>query len=78
MNIYLYLYRNSNGFIRAKKRVWSPRTPQASCFLYSYKTKKYHETFLYYFDEFGEPVSPFLIDSDIFRAALQREGLDLR
>lgn len=76
--IHLYVYILDGGYIRCKKRVWSHRTPQSSCFLYSNKTRQYHEALIYYMNASGEAIQTVIIDRQQFRAALMREGLDLR
>ncbi|AXH77631.1 MAG: hypothetical protein [Caudoviricetes sp.] len=81
--IYLYVYcKEYNGvvsFMRAYKYQTPKKdtTPSCSMFMYSDKSKRYHETYIYFMDWFGEPMQ-VIPDSKMFRYAVTRIGLDVR
>lgn len=84
--IYLYLYCkiDSEGAIEAVRaykytRSQKDTTPQASHFLYSHKTERYHEANLYFMDWKGKQINqPEGLTLKAIRPAIQRIGLDLR
>lgn len=81
--IYIYLYcREYQGkieYVRAYK-YQAPKkdsTPSSSIFVYSHKSKRYHEAYLYIMDWAGKPLNE-LPDNKLFRQAILRIGLDVR
>lgn len=81
--IYLYCYckefQGTVEFIRAYK-YQAPKkdsTPQCSMLLYSQKSKRYHETFVYLMDWKGNVLN-ITPDPKMFHYAITRIGLDVR
>lgn len=81
--IYLYVYcKEYNGainFMRAYKYQSQRKdtTPSCSLSLYSEKSKRYHETMVYFLDWQGKSIN-ITPDSKMFRYAVTRIGLDIR
>lgn len=81
--IYLYVYCRKEAGIVAYMRAYKyerPKpntTPNCSLFLYSEKSKRYHETFVYFMDWKGNSLS-IVADPKMFRYAITRIGLDVR
>lgn len=81
--IYIYCYcREYQGdieFIRSYK-YQAPKkdtTPSSSIFVYSQKSKRYHEAYIYFMDWKGKSIS-VIPDAKLFRLSIIRIGLDVR
>lgn len=81
--IYLYCYcREYMGTVELIRsyKYQAPKkdtTPSCSMLLFSEKSKRYHETYIYLMDWKGNAIS-LVPDSKLFRASITRIGLDVR